>query len=515
MQTSDSPVIRCVEHLRLSKKDVALAKLLIDQIDMPVVFWMESEADKNYRQRHPRQKNEYWIVVKPQTDENERVRLILAGLRTAIQVRRRYWNVIYHPVYKEALISRGDQRHIAAYNEFPNTLNSIAGTLDAEWYLAQYGISTSTEVRQFYFQDHIDKLNEYISLHHPRKNQPMLSWYRETEVTNLIEYGNYYRLGDPYQKELKELLPKVEPSYLSEVERVAKTITDLQLEYNGTNGFQLTERFITAMIEQFDLENMLQMYLPETYDGTYPLESGTYADIFSYIPYSWPRQDDLVYWLRMARELICAYQNSQDPLPPDVTVNLIDTNICNSYADGTQKTGYCISFTSGLVFEITDHLQKWTISKDSERLLHIIGEQEYRRQLLRQVIYLITAHEYAHILNGDCDYSFAKTYSGFAPFSEEYRSQIEDRADVRANKIISDATLLLYRFPPAPKGEHERIRAALLQGSIPAIPHQRLLEIEKEVQEFRFKLARDNEIAIEAQKFIAYFRQVSSSINFS
>lgn len=514
MQASDSPVIRCVEHLRLSRENEALANRLLGQIDMPVVFWMESEADKNYRQRHPLQKNEYWIVVKPQTDENERIRLILAGLHTAIQVRRRYWNVIHHPVYKEALIKQGDQRHIAVYEEFPNSLNSIAGTLDAEWYLAQYGISTSTEVRQLYFQDRINKLNEYISLHHPRNDQPILSWYREIEVTNLIEYGNYYRLGGLYQKKLKELLPKVESGYLAEVEKVAKTITDLQLEYNGTNGFQLTERFMTTMIEQFDLGNMLQMYLPETYDGTYPLGWDTYANVFSYIPYNWPRQDDLICWLRMARELICTFRNSQDPFPPDVTINLIDTNLCNSYADGTQKTGYCISFTSGLVFEITDLLQKWAISKDNERLLRIIGEQEFRRQLLRQVIYLITAHEYAHILNGDCDCSLAVKYSDLAQFPED-RSEIEDRADIRAKKIIEDAALLLYRFPPAPKGEHEQIHAALLQGRIPAIPHQRLLEIEKEVQEFRFKLARDKTIAIEAQKFIAHFRQVSSSIHLS
>ena len=519
MQISDSPIIRCVEHLGLCRKYEALANRLIDQSDMPIVFWMESEMDKNYRHRHPNQKNEYWIVIKPQTDENERVRLILAGLCTAIQERRRYWNVIHHPAYKEALICQGNQRHIAVYRDFPNSLNSIAGTLDAEWFLAQYGICTSTEVRQFYFQDRMSKLNEYVKKHHPPRNQPALTWFRETEVTNLIEYGNYYRLGEPYQKELKKLLPKVQTSYLAEVEKVAQIITDLQHQYDGTNGFHLTERFMTDMIEQFNLDNMIQMYIPEAYDGTYPLENGTHADVFSYIPQNWPRQEEMVRWLRMAREFVCAYRNTQDLYPPDVTINLIDSNIHNSYADGTRETGYCISFTSGLVFQISDFLQKWQISGNGKNLLEIIGEQKFRQQLLRQVIYHITAHEYAHILNGDCDRSAARKQSGLGPLPEGERLQTEDRADALAKELLRESALLFYRFPPSPKGEHERIGAALRQGDINAILQiispQRLLEIQNKVQDLHFKMACDDVIAVEAQKFIFHFRQTFSSCDLS
>lgn len=507
MQVSNSPIIRCVEHLGLSKEYEALANRLIDQSDMPIVFWIESEMDKNYRHRHPKQKNEYWIVIKPQSNENERVRLILAGLCTAVQERRRYWNVIHHPTYKEALIRKGDKRHIAVYRDFPNSLNSIAGTLDAEWFLAQYGISTSTEVRQFFFQDRMCKLREYIRMHHPPRNQPMLTWYREIEVTNLIEYGNYYRCGEFYQRELKKLLPKVEPSYLAEVEKVAKTITDLQHEYDGTNGFQLTE--------QFNLGNMLQMYIPETYDGTYPLENGTHANVFSYIPHKWPRQDELVRWLRRAREFVCTYRSMQNPYPPDVTINLIDSDICNSYADGTREKGYCISFTSGLIVQIVTYMQKWQVSEGNIELLNIIGEQEYRQQLLRHVIYHITAHEYAHILNGDCDRSTARKLSGLGPLPKEVRLQIEEQADAHAKELTKEAALLYYRFPPAPKGEHEQICAALRQGDINAISHivspQRMEEMQKEVQDLRFKIARDNVIASEARKFVLHFRRNSDS----
>lgn len=52
MKTDESKVIRNIEALNLSKKSEILAQKLIEKIDMPVVFEINSQKDKNYGARH-------------------------------------------------------------------------------------------------------------------------------------------------------------------------------------------------------------------------------------------------------------------------------------------------------------------------------------------------------------------------------------------------------------------------------------------------------------------------------
>lgn len=122
-------------------------------------------------------------------------------------------------------------------------------------------------------------------------------------------------------------------------------------------------------------------------------------------------------------------------------------------------------------------------------------------------------------MNGDCDRSAARKQSGLGPLPEGERLQTEDRADALAKELLRESALLFYRFPPSPKGEHERIGAALRQGDINAILQiispQRLLEIQNKVQDLHFKMACDDVIAVEAQKFIFHFRQTFSSCDLS
>lgn len=72
------------------------------------------------------------------------------------------------------------------------------------------------------------------------------------------------------------------------------------------------------------------------------------------------------------------------------------------------------------------------------------------------MVFIITAHEYAHILNGDCK----DTRHSFLPptneESEGERLQKEAAADEKANKIVSDAELLCYRFPPEAENDEEK-----------------------------------------------------------
>lgn len=502
---SNSPVIRCVEHLKLSPEYERLANELIKQCDMPIVFWVNSELPRNFRCRHPAQKNQFWVTVRPNCTENEKLRLILGGIYGAVQEQRRYWRTDVQPEYEAKLEALHDSWSLHTYYEFLSRLGNMATTLDVEWFLSEYGIATSRSVRQFYFKDRKDRLKEYIILHDPQKTSPCITWSREHEVMNLIEYGNYYRLGAEYRRDLKKLLVKIDPNYVDEVEWVAGLIVAMQKEYSKTGGATLTEKFLEEIIKHFDLGHMVKLCKHESYKGIYPVSDENRADVLSYVLNNWPRQEDLINWLRTAREIICVYRSTMDFKAPDITMNLIETDECNSYSDGDCATGYCISFTLGLIYRLTDAVGTWEISQDLRPLIVRIGEDEVRCNLLRQVIFHITAHEYAHVINGDCDRSAQLSATDCTIVPEERRA-IEINADKTARCIISQSLPFCYRFPPAPEGEHERHKAALREGGFEAmkriISKERAAEINQEVREHQFKMIRDQMIATEALRLI-------------
>ena len=88
MKTDESIVIRNVKSLNLEKTSEALAEKLIEKIDMPVVFEINSQKDKNYGSRHGLYHNQFWVTVKPQRERSEYERIILSNLYRGIQERR-------------------------------------------------------------------------------------------------------------------------------------------------------------------------------------------------------------------------------------------------------------------------------------------------------------------------------------------------------------------------------------------------------------------------------------------
>lgn len=501
MANSNSPLIRCVEYLNLPDEFEQLARDLMAQSDMPIVFWMNAALPLNFRHRSAGQKNEFWVTIRPGCSETERLRLILGGLYGAVQEQRRYWRTDIHPEYEALLKAENDPNKLTSYYEFLSRIGNIATTLDVEWFLSLYGISTSRRIRQYYFRDRTSKLKEYIVLHDPQKTQPCVTWSRETEVVNLLEYGNYYRLGAEYRRDLERLLPRVDSSYVGEVRWVANLIVSMQQSYNGSNGAELTEEFLTAVIEHFQIEHMVRLYKHEAYRGIYPIDSENNADVLSYVLNSWPRQNDLINWLRSAREILCVYRTEMNFQTPDVTMNLIDSAISNSYADGTSEQGYCISFTNGLIYQITDAAKTWELSSSLSTLIEHIGEEQARRHLLRQAIFFISAHEYAHIISDDCDRAAQLAAEGRDVTPSE-REAIEAQADRTAKQIIQQSLPWLYRFPPAPDGEHERMREAFQAGGVEAmkrtVSKEREDQMSREVWEYMSKQCRDHLLFYEA-----------------
>lgn len=505
MKNSESILIRSIDFLGLDAETKRIAENLMEQSDMPLVFWMGSEVPRNMRARHPEQKNQFWITVKPQTDEQERKRLVLSGIYGAIQEKNRYWRVKVVAEYKDRLIMENDVPHISALHELMGRLGSLATSLDIEWFLSHYGISTNPKVYESGFRKYKEMLRKYSKSLKYRNSLSSVKWCRELEVYHLITLGNFYRRGIEYQEDLKPLLEKIDKQYIKDVAWVAESIENLRAEYNGENGNQLTERFMRQIITRFYLEDKIFLFIPDNYKGIYPLKNGKTAKIFSFIPEDWPEQAQLLQWIRLARTFICIYRESQLYKAPDITVNLIDTDNCNSYADGTAEKGYCISFTSGMVYAVNDILKSWKISAELEGLLSAFGKEETYKQLLKIIIYFITAHEYAHVLLGHCDRS-VQNKADRVTETDEARIIAEKDANRRAVQMIKAAIPMEHRFPPELFGEHEKLKKVLDEGGWEAVMKALLkdskAEIVHEVLLHRMKVERDLLMLNDAIKFV-------------
>ena len=86
----ESCIIKDIRRLALREEITQRALELMDQIDKPVVLWVNAETDKNYISKHNNNPNQLWITIRANTTEEETERIILSNLYKAVQMRRRY-----------------------------------------------------------------------------------------------------------------------------------------------------------------------------------------------------------------------------------------------------------------------------------------------------------------------------------------------------------------------------------------------------------------------------------------
>ena len=157
MKTDESKVIRNIEALNLSKKSEILAQKLIEKIDMPVVFEINSQKDKNYGARHGLYHNQFWVIVKPQSEDSEYERIILSNLYRGIQERRRVLHPAISETYKNTLLKLTPkdvrEKRIKISRELIGRIGALATTIDAELFLSEYGIATSNRTKRIQFEN--------------------------------------------------------------------------------------------------------------------------------------------------------------------------------------------------------------------------------------------------------------------------------------------------------------------------------------------------------------------------
>lgn len=490
-RNSDIPLIYCLDYLNLDKEAREIAENLQEQTDMPIVFWLDSDISLSIGARHPKQNNQYWIIIPPRAEEDERRRLILGGMYRAVQETNRYWRF---KCYEES-----EELH-----QLAGAIGSVATSIDVACFLEKYNIRTDAYILNIRYKNEKKILRRYIGNLKAKKYAGEILWKKEKEFYHIIQCGDFYQRNVDFRKELEYLTKQIGNSFFQKMILVAEQIAEMKSKYDGTNGNILTEELMRKWIHQFDLEERVRLFIPDYYESEYPVEGGM-APVFSYIPESCPEQKELMRWLRLTRQIICHYRSMKGFEEPDVLVNIIDTDVCNTYADGTVEKGYCIGITTGLVRLVNHVINDMEILDGLKYMVDAYGEAGVRKQLMRMVIYFTAAHEYAHILAGDCDETERCRREGIT-IPEETRNAWEEKADKLAREIISVSVMNEHRFPPAPEGEHQRIGQALRNGGIEAmesvVSEDRRWEISREVAIQQLNLLRDRVLMDEAEQFI-------------
>ena len=90
-------VIRFVDQLDISNKAKSLAKELVNQIEMPVVFLIDHDFDKQYALRRQTNHNQFWVLACHQKEQSEYERIILSNIYRGIQTRKRFLHPVPNP----------------------------------------------------------------------------------------------------------------------------------------------------------------------------------------------------------------------------------------------------------------------------------------------------------------------------------------------------------------------------------------------------------------------------------
>ena len=429
-----SEVIRDILKLGLSPEIEKLAQHLASQIDLPVVFIVNSEREGNFARRHsPQNPNEFWINITPQTDSKEFERLVVGLLYRGIQERRRYPGL--SPL--ESYYSTLSVKHKRIYCDFLSRLTSVATSLDAELFLRQYGIFTSPQVHHAMIDDRIKKLKEFQLI---KKRNPHFRWYREIEVLNLVDYGNYYRRGKAYRDKLMPLLRQVNKNYVRIVHWVSSLITEAEKRYCSDAPDEMVDWLLGKFIKLFKLENMVMFGPCNTFMEKIQLPNDEYAMAYSLIPEDWDNQEILINCSRYANYFLSLVHQASNFKAPVAHIYLINSEDCNAYSNPGTKNEYILTFTTGLFHKIHCHVHDESFNPSSYDVAKLKYDRKtYLSKFFCYVIFFITAHEYAHVVNGDCN----RAKNTVA--SEEDRRQMESRADCTARKLLNDCFLFQYR----------------------------------------------------------------------
>ena len=440
-------VIRFVDHLDISDAAKHLAKKLINQIEMPVVFLIDHDLDKQYALRSQMHHNQFWVLANHQAEQSEYERILLSNLYRGVQTRKRFLHPVPSQEYEANLNQivnpkiKSERKQL--YYELLHKISSFVSAIDAEIYFKPKGFEVSSARKQWLYDDRIALLDEYLDL---QKRHRGFRWFREVECINVIDYARIASFNNSYKVGIDNRLKRIQPASAAKrcrtlVSELSKLIVEANKKYSTAPQEEITTWMVQEAVRILGLGNALDFKREYALSGNFILETGEQASVYSYVPIGFADESVVIQALRNVNECILLiqelYATVMNKALPDTHANLIQSNHINAYANKL-PSGYYLSFTSGVLTEIMRSSQE-CINRVPPRCVSIIGESTVRSRLTKYALFYITAHEYAHILHGDCEQTTC--YDSICNFTDNK----EEHADSFARNMLSQILLMQYR----------------------------------------------------------------------
>lgn len=401
-----SVLIKDISKLNLRSEVVRHAQKLIELVEFPVVFWVNAETDKNYAMQHQKNPNQFWISIKAGTTEKEKERLILAGLFRQVQFRKRYAIAKPNKKYLLDLQTRHDNAAILRLSDLLGEINSFSSTLECEFYLEQFGISTEEEVKQKKFKHYREGLIEYLDI---QKSQPFFRWHPENEASNLIGFASCCRFDQSYQRWFLDNILLTKPKeralwYQSVLVQFEKLVHETRTLYNGENGELIVNRMREQMVDILHAETMVSVGVSDVYSYVADVK-GRKIKIYSFIPEDFSDGIFVMKVVRYVNESLGLFRefvnfDAQYPYAK-VAISYEHENNISTFVD--EHGQYYVLLYVDFLKRLEEIVNNFNLGEKAAYIEKMKGKEYVRGMLFRYTLMYMTLHEYGHIFNGDCD----------------------------------------------------------------------------------------------------------------
>lgn len=437
----DGDLIKDVYKTGLRTEIVDIANKLIKQIEYPVVFWLDSPLDRNYAANHSININQFWITVKKGTSLQERERIILKNLYMGVQRRKRYLYAIPKIVYT-------NKKKNDCLCSLAEKINVISSNLECDFFLEKYGITTDETETQFYYNDRIKKLTEYIE---KQKKPGGFVWYDEVFFCNAIDYAFYSRKNDEYKNELFSLVKKTKPRFraykmIEHINEITSLIDNAYNGFNNENGAEIVNGMRRDLVELLGLNKLIDIVSVDSFQNIKTLNRNQ-IKMYSFVPEDSENESLMIKSFRYINECLglvreCADNDNYFSLPcSKVAISYDGENNMSSFArlNDENIVEYYILIYSSFASRLWNKIITMDCSDSSVKAIEKNMSKAYViEKLFKYALFYITLHEYAHILNGDCDKSDINE-------SEQERLEKEQKADEYADLTVSKILNYQYR----------------------------------------------------------------------
>lgn len=438
-------LVRDLNNLSLSAKALSLAKELDKNIDMPIIVWINYPGERNVTGRMPYKHNQFMITVKPQDEQKEFDRIVLHHLLRGIHNTRRYNTLIIDNEYLN------QNTHAKEFVDFCNHINSFATTEICRLYFNKRGIYTSAKTRRIGFKDIYNRAKTLKKM-----IIPCNSIYSYIPIFDFaLDLSIYAFINTKFRKKIPNVLVTIQsPKIAKQVEDYLGEIVGLlrknQQAFHEDKMDSSLNFLLNGIISIFNLPNSFH---PEKFycyfENNIPING--IEQLYSFVPED---IEDSLFFIKCVKTINTVLSAIQDGLDifehcttPDFQINIADGPACQAFADGNKTDGYFITITKTLLYRIKEFSERNDLLPDSIANNQKIYGSTLGERLLKCMIYAVVLHEYAHILNGDCDND-----------NEYSQHEREQRADILSEQLFRKYHCFLYSINPDSKPEEETQR---------------------------------------------------------